>query len=179
MTIADGSFRVNAMTRVAEVTDGLSNTAFGSESLLGSGGDNTIPNTPGAYSPNSTDILFLNAKWQGTSTATINPANCLAATSLSTEPMSSWVDGTYTYGLYDHHYTPNSTFFDCISVLHDTRGNNLALSMGWKGGAEPAPWRRQRPFRRRLGPLHEELDRQQHLGSDRDRAGGEVYSSQF
>ena len=47
MTIADGSFLVNIMTRVAEVTDGLSNTAFGSESLLGPGVADTIPNTPG------------------------------------------------------------------------------------------------------------------------------------
>jgi hypothetical protein len=37
LTTPDGSFRVNVITRVAEVTDGLSNTAFGSESLLGPG----------------------------------------------------------------------------------------------------------------------------------------------
>ena len=39
--------------------------------------------------------------------------------------MSSWVDGTYTYGLYDHHYTPNAKFLDCITV-------NNSLSQGWK-----------------------------------------------
>ena len=80
----------------------------------------------------SADGLFWNAKWQGTAIATINTANCLAATSLSTERMASWIDGTYTYGLYDHHFTPNSTSLDCITVLHDSSGNNLALSMGWK-----------------------------------------------
>ena len=121
----------------------------------------------------------MNAAWQGTATASINPANCLAATSLSTERMASWVDGTYTYGLYDHHYTPNSTSFDCITVLHDTQGNNLALSHGLEGGAEPAPRRRQRPVRRRLGPLHQELDRRRHLGGGRDPRGGEVISSPF
>ena len=139
LTTPDGSFRVNAMTRVAEVTDGLSNTAFGSESLLGSGGADTVPNTPGAYSLNSYDILFLNAHWQGTATASVNPTNCQAATSLSTERMFSWVDGTYSYGLYDHHYTPNSTSFDCITVLHDTQGNNLALSLGWKAARSRHP----------------------------------------
>jgi hypothetical protein len=76
----------------------------------------------------------LNAKWQGTATASINPNNCLAATSLSTERMFSWVDGTYGYGLYDHDYTTNSMSFVCITVLHDTQGKNLALSQGWKGG---------------------------------------------
>ena len=53
--------------------------------------------------------------------------------------MFSWVDGTYSYGLYDHHYTPNSTSFDCITVLHDAQGNNLALSMGWKGARSRHP----------------------------------------
>jgi prepilin-type processing-associated H-X9-DG protein len=81
----------------------------------------------------------LNAHWQGTATASVNPTNCQAATSLSTERMFSWVDGTYSYGLYDHHYTPNSTSFDCITVLHDTQGNNLALSQGWKAARSRHP----------------------------------------
>jgi prepilin-type processing-associated H-X9-DG protein len=88
---------------------------------------------------NSTDILFLNAAWQGTATASINPNNCLSAKSFSTERMSSWVDGTYTYGLYDHHYTPNSTSLDCITVLHDSQGNNLALSEGGKAARSRHP----------------------------------------
>ena len=130
ITIADGSFMGNVPTRVAYVTDGLSNTAFGSESILGPGIADTVPNTPGSVpSPN---LLFFNASWQGTATASVNPTACLAATSLSTERMGSWVDGTYTYGLYDHHYSPNTTSLDCITVLHDTQGNNLALSQGWK-----------------------------------------------
>jgi prepilin-type processing-associated H-X9-DG protein len=92
----------------------------------------TIPNTPGSFSPNSADLLFLNAAWQGTATASINPSNCLAAKSLSTERMMSWVDGTYSYGLYDHHYTPNSTSFDCITV-------NNSLSQGWKAARSRHP----------------------------------------
>jgi prepilin-type N-terminal cleavage/methylation domain-containing protein/prepilin-type processing-associated H-X9-DG protein len=124
LTTPDGSFIVNVMTRIAAVTDGLSNTAFGSESMLGSGGADTVPNTPGSVAP-SPNLLFFNAKWQGTATTSVNPTNCLAATSFSTERMMSWVDGTYTYGLYDHHYTPNSTFLDCIAV-------NNSLSQGWK-----------------------------------------------
>jgi prepilin-type processing-associated H-X9-DG protein len=139
VTNADGSFRVNAMTRVAEVTDGLSNTACGSESLLGPGVADTVPNTLGTAPSNAADLLFLNAQWQGTATASINATNCLAATSQSTERMSSWVDGTYTYGLYDHHYPPNSSSYDCITVLHDTQGNNLALSQGWKGARSRHP----------------------------------------
>jgi prepilin-type N-terminal cleavage/methylation domain-containing protein/prepilin-type processing-associated H-X9-DG protein len=137
VTLADGSFRVNIMTRVSGVTDGLSNTAFASESLLGPGVADTVPNTPGVSPP--PDLLFYNAAWQGTAIATINPANCLASTSLSTERMSSWVDGTYTYGLYDHHFAPNSQFLDCIAVLHSAQGTNLALSMGWKGARSRHP----------------------------------------
>jgi prepilin-type N-terminal cleavage/methylation domain-containing protein/prepilin-type processing-associated H-X9-DG protein len=179
ITNPDGSFRINIMTRVAHVTDGLSNTAFGSESLLGSGGADTVPNTPGAYSLNSYDILFLNAHWQGTATASINLANCQAATSLSTERMGAWVDGTYTDGLYDHHYTPNSTFFDCITVLHDAQGNNLALSMGWKGARSRHPGGANVLFGD--GSVHfmkNSIDggTWAAIGT---RAGGEVYSSQF
>ena len=179
VTVADGSFRVNIATRVAEVTDGLSNTAFGSESILGSGGADTIPNTPGSYSQNSTDILFLNAAWQGTAIATINLTNCLAATSLSTERMSSWVDGTYTYGLYDHHFTPNSTSFDCISVLHDASGNNLALAMGWKGARSRHPGGANVLFGD--GSVHfiqNTIDAVT-WGALGTRAGGEVISSPF
>jgi prepilin-type processing-associated H-X9-DG protein len=132
MTAPDGSFRVNFMTRVAEVTDGLSNTAFGSESLLGPGVADTIPNTPGMLPSNSADLLFLNASWKGTATTSINPTACLASSSLSTERMFSWVDGTYSYGLYDHHYTPNAKTLDCITV-------NNSLSQGWKGARSRHP----------------------------------------
>jgi prepilin-type processing-associated H-X9-DG protein len=55
-----------------------------------------------------------------------------AATSLSTERMGSWVDGTYTYGLYDHHYTPNATFPECITVVVHIGTVNSRLSQGWK-----------------------------------------------
>jgi prepilin-type processing-associated H-X9-DG protein len=179
LTMNDGTFRVNILTRLAAVTDGLSNTAVGSESILGSGGADTVPNTPGAYSQNSTDILFLNARWQGTATASINPANCLAATSLSTERMGSWVDGTYGYGLYDHHYTPNSTSFDCITVLHDAQGKNLALSMGWKGARSRHPGGANVLFGD--GSVHfmkNSIDGGT-WGALATRAGGEVISSPF
>jgi prepilin-type processing-associated H-X9-DG protein len=129
LTAPDGSFMNNVPTRIAAVTDGLSNTAFTSESMLGSGGADVVPNTPGTgLSPN---LLFLNAAWQGTATASISATACPAATSLSSERMGSWVDGTYGYGLYDHHYTPNSTSFDCITVVL-VGGANSALSQGWK-----------------------------------------------
>jgi prepilin-type N-terminal cleavage/methylation domain-containing protein/prepilin-type processing-associated H-X9-DG protein len=132
LTTPDGSFRVNVMTRAAEVTDGLSNTAFASESLLGPGVADTIANTPGTAPPNAADLLFLFVHWQGTATASVNPTSCLASTSLSTERMFSWVDGTYSYGLYDHHFTPDSTSYDCITV-------HAALSQGWKAARSRHP----------------------------------------
>ena len=46
--------------------------------------------------------------------------------------MFSWVDGTYSYGLYDHHHTPNATSLDCITV-------NNALSQGWKAARSRHP----------------------------------------
>ena len=172
-----GMMALNYGAKIAEVTDGLSNTAFGSESLLGPGVADTIPNTPGLVP--SAALLFWNGAWQGTATATINPANCLAATSLSTERMGSWVDGTYTYGLYDHHYTPNSTSLDCITVLHDAQGNNLALSMGWKAARSLHPGGVNVLFGD--GSVHfmkNSIDARAWAGTG-TRAGGEVISSQF
>ena len=40
-SIADGSFFVRSVVRLAEVTDGTSNTAFMSESILGTGPERT------------------------------------------------------------------------------------------------------------------------------------------
>jgi prepilin-type processing-associated H-X9-DG protein len=175
----DGSFRVNAMTRVAEVTDGLSNTPFGSESLLGRGVADTIPNVPGTAPPNSADRLFLNAHWQGTATASVNPTNCLAATSLSAERMFSWVDGSYSYGLYAHHHPPNALTLDCITVLHDTQGNNLALSQGWKGARSRHPGGANVLFGD--GSVHFAKSSIDPVawGAVATRAGGEVISSPF
>jgi hypothetical protein len=81
------------------------------------------PNVVGTVPPNPAEVLFLSAHWQGTATASVIPAACLAATGLSTEPMFSWVDGTYSYGLYDLHNTPNAKSYDCTTV-------NNALSQG-------------------------------------------------
>jgi prepilin-type N-terminal cleavage/methylation domain-containing protein/prepilin-type processing-associated H-X9-DG protein len=130
MTTADGSFRLNVMTRAAEVTDGLSNTAFGSESLLGPGVVRTI--APGTVPPNTADLLFATVAWQGTTTASINPTACLSPTGLSTSRQFAWVDGSYSYGLYDHHYTPNATSLDCIVT-------DNSLSEGWKAARSRHP----------------------------------------
>jgi prepilin-type N-terminal cleavage/methylation domain-containing protein/prepilin-type processing-associated H-X9-DG protein len=170
ITNPDGSFRVNLMTRVAEVTDGLSNTAFGSESLLGPGVADTVPNTPGLVP--APDLLFWNAAWKGTATASINTTNCLAATSLSTERLMSWVDGTYTYGLYDHHFTPNSKSLDCITV-------NNSLSQGWKGARSRHPGGANVLFGD--GSVHFAMDSidSRTWGAAATRAGNEVYTSPF
>jgi prepilin-type N-terminal cleavage/methylation domain-containing protein/prepilin-type processing-associated H-X9-DG protein len=179
LTNPDGTFRINTLTRIASITDGLSNTAFGSESLLGPGVQTTIPNTPGSYSLNSYDVLFLNAHWQGTSAASINTANCLAAPSLSTERMGSWVDGTYGYGVYDHHFTPNSTSFDCITVVHSAQGADLGLAEGWKAARSRHPGGVNvlfgdgsvHFFKNSIDPIT--------WGAIATRAGGEVISSPF
>ena len=131
-----------------------------------------------AYSNAPFDAAFA-AQRGADITATINPANCLAATSLSTERMGSWVDGTYTYGLYDHHYTPNSTSLDCISVLHDAQGNNLALSMGWKAARSWHPGGANVLFGDcSVHFIKNSIDNITWAAVG-TRAGGEVYSSQF
>ena len=46
--------------------------------------------------------------------------------------MFAWVDGTYSHGLYNHQYTPNSTFSDCIVSFN-------GVTFGWKAARSLHP----------------------------------------
>jgi len=108
---ADGVFYVDSKTRVAEVTDGLSNTIFFSESLIGDG---------------SADVPLADAVAGGQAKAimvrlTVVPLSepaCLDAT----KPVShfrgqAWADGLAWSSGYNHRRTPNSPVPDCCSFL--------------------------------------------------------------
>jgi prepilin-type N-terminal cleavage/methylation domain-containing protein/prepilin-type processing-associated H-X9-DG protein len=99
--VGDGVFFQNSSVRRAEVTDGFGTTAAFSESLLGPGG----PNQSGA---GDVRVVYKNV------TTTVNQADCDASTTLVTDRGSSWADGAYNCGLYNHVLTPNSATMDCV-----------------------------------------------------------------
>jgi prepilin-type processing-associated H-X9-DG protein len=93
--------------------------------------------------------------------------------------MGSWVDGTYGYGMYDHHFTPNWTSFDCITVVHDAQGNNLALAQGWKAARSRHPGGVNVLFGDGSVHFMKNTIDSGTWAAFGTRAGGEVISSQF
>jgi prepilin-type processing-associated H-X9-DG protein len=129
----------NAGVRMADATDGLSNTVAFSESTLGAGG--TAP-------AGATDVrlYYKNAN-------PLTQANCDASTSLVTNRGHLWADGAYNCGLYNHVLGPNSRTMDCVQHSNPAwkaarsrhaGGVNLLLGDGSvrlvRDGIAPATW---------------------------------------
>jgi prepilin-type N-terminal cleavage/methylation domain-containing protein/prepilin-type processing-associated H-X9-DG protein len=92
-----GIFYFNSSVKVAGVTDGLSNTAYFSEKIRGTGAAN--PQTDMLVFPNQTTIDATYLACQG-----INP---LTAPPLTSREGMSWVMGEMCCTLYNHVGTPN------------------------------------------------------------------------
>ncbi len=127
-TMANGIFQINVPTRIADVTDGLSNTALASESILGIGGVRSIAATA------TWDVrtMFASVPAQSTAAATVNVTTCASPTSLSPNRLFSWADGSLSQGLYNHALGPNSTQIDCIGSVN-------TINIGWKAARSKHP----------------------------------------
>jgi len=105
---ADGMFRAKYPTRIAEVTDGLSNTVAMSESLLGDG-----PESARGAIPGDPQLVYA---YTGFGTP-LNDTTCAAATqwNLSNRRGFMWASGEMRCASYNHYYPPNATTYDCVT----------------------------------------------------------------
>jgi hypothetical protein len=112
-----GIFYYNSSVTVANVTDGLSNTAYFSEKIRGTGAPN--PKTDMLIFPNQTS---LDATYQVCTTL-----NVLAAPPLTSRQGMSWVMGEMCCGLYNHVAPPNQT--TCAAPNFQGNMANMAMQV--------------------------------------------------
>lgn len=120
---ADGVMFANSNIRIADITDGTSNTACMSESVLGSGPTNASGATPPG--PIQKIYAYLTT-YQGS----LDDASCAGATSWNIQDPRQflWYSGEIRNTSYNHYYTPNSKQWDCI-----TNAFSLGYTaIGWK-----------------------------------------------
>jgi len=141
LAAADGAFFLGSAVRVADVTDGTSNTAAFAERPIGPGAGVTDPRLvmlelPGAADPTP-------------------PACAPAAGAWNGERGGKWVVGNYGNTLYNHAGPPDPAGFDCLNAtqqkgrvsarrLHPGGVNVLACDGGVRAvavGIDPAAWR--------------------------------------
>jgi prepilin-type N-terminal cleavage/methylation domain-containing protein len=116
---ATGTFFANSWLRLAQVRDGLSNTVFGSETLLGTGqADESGP------TPTNPRLAYL-----AISATRITPAMCQGGGTWRYNRNYCWADGGVTTGVYNHYFLPNAPQPDCMA----------RASPGWKAARSAHP----------------------------------------
>jgi prepilin-type N-terminal cleavage/methylation domain-containing protein/prepilin-type processing-associated H-X9-DG protein len=121
---ADGMFRAKVGSKVTDMTDGTSNTAAMSESILGDG-----PESATGAAPAGPDKVY---KYTGFGTP-VNDSTCNSASqwNYTNRRGFMWASGELRCATYNHYYTPNSSLYDCIT--NDvTPGPGLYTSIGFR-----------------------------------------------
>ena len=106
----DGAFAIDSRTKARDVTDGLSNTVFVSEHLIGSAAPDS---TRGVA--NSGSEWNLASVWNASATA-VEDSWCLDNSATVTfQRGEKWADGSVNDTGYNHFRNPNSRTNDCYS----------------------------------------------------------------
>jgi prepilin-type N-terminal cleavage/methylation domain-containing protein/prepilin-type processing-associated H-X9-DG protein len=121
--------KLKGIVRFRDVTDGLSNTAAASETILGNGyaaGGNGIATagsvTAAPVAPTQQVMNLFAAQNDAIMGTDPNPANCVvgaSGTAWSGIRAAKWMNGHYGDTLYNHGLTPNSKMFDCGNNSHN------------------------------------------------------------
>jgi len=108
---ADGMFMAGFGFRITDTTDGSSNTAMMSESLLGAGQTNATGPMPAA--PQAVQRVYA---YTGFGTP-LSDSACASATQWNvSDPRGfMWASGEMRCGSYNHYYTPNARIYDCVT----------------------------------------------------------------
>jgi prepilin-type N-terminal cleavage/methylation domain-containing protein len=120
----DGLYFINSKVRVAEITDGMSNTVMFSESLLGRGATSS---TAAADMKPDFDYKFAGA-------APLTDAGCAGTPLFNVTDRRgfSWVNGEYRCAMYNHYYPPNFAGFDCLGFTNSTDVATRFTGVGWR-----------------------------------------------
>jgi prepilin-type processing-associated H-X9-DG protein len=126
---ADGMFQAVWALRLADVGDGLSNTACMSESLLGDGPENVT-----GPAPAGPDKVYGYLGFTGTA---ISDSACTSPPTWNGNNRRGfmWASGEIRCATYNHYLTPNSKKYDCIN--NDPAAGYAAS--GWRGARSRHP----------------------------------------
>jgi prepilin-type N-terminal cleavage/methylation domain-containing protein/prepilin-type processing-associated H-X9-DG protein len=125
--LPDGPFYNTSAIRFAGITDGLSNTAGYSETILG----NNIASNPGSSPPADSRrqfALFNETTITNIPAAQFLPPNiflqvCFTPDTWAGDRGREWSRGSFIMASYNHFYTPNSKYPDCTD-----NGRNAAVT---------------------------------------------------
>jgi prepilin-type N-terminal cleavage/methylation domain-containing protein/prepilin-type processing-associated H-X9-DG protein len=125
----DGPFYRNSATSFRDVTDGTSNTAAFSESLLGLGTGLPATTPPAQVDPRR--YYIHNIDYSADESTPFTDADCALTTgSYFGDRNGTWAEGDYCYIAYNHYYAPNSKSLDCIRSYQAGRKAARSLHPG-------------------------------------------------
>jgi prepilin-type N-terminal cleavage/methylation domain-containing protein/prepilin-type processing-associated H-X9-DG protein len=121
--LADGVFYANSRTRLADVTDGSSNTVFLSESLLGDGPENAS----GALMPGDPQTVYA---YIGPKPLDVDTCKTAKMWNVTNRRGFQWISGEYRCAAYNHYFPPNHVDPDCVT--HSTDAATVFTTFGWR-----------------------------------------------